>query len=106
MTTNQERRDSVLRSEVRRALMDTLDDHPDPAERRSGEFSDLLGWRLLHKLRARGLAVHDFENCVRKPWQERAGRALPPDSSLGREMTPDEQIRLGVAVPYDDVPDA
>jgi hypothetical protein len=101
MTTNQERRDRGFAALVDRAVGEVLaeDGRVDRAN------SGAVAGRIVAAMRADGFAIHDTANCVRKPWQDRAGRAVRPDSTLGREMTPDEQIRLGVVVPSADVPD-
>ena len=64
---------------------------------------------VLERLHERGFAIHDVENCIRRPWQDRekvtgADRTRQDDVyAYGREMTPEERSALGVDV-YDDVP--
>jgi hypothetical protein len=64
------------------------------------DFVNKVAKAALDQVHERGLAIHDPANCVRVPWQER-GRA---EESLGRDMTPEEQVTLGVVKPFDDVP--
>jgi hypothetical protein len=65
---------------------------------------------ILAELHERGLAIHDVENCIRRPWQDREKGAgavrtgVEAPETIGREMTLDEQIAVGMVAVSDDTP--
>lgn len=91
--TNQERRDRSFSRIVEEAYSETF--------AYGDGLTDEMAAEILKRLHERGLAIHDTANCVRVPWQERAGR-VQPGETLGRPMTEAEMAAVGLI--SDDVP--
>jgi hypothetical protein len=110
MTTNQERRDRSFRAVVA-YVGEHVGIHLLPGSMEKIDI-DRFARALLDELHARGLAIHDPANCLRKPWQER-GRdsGVQPIETMGRAMTSDEMIMVGLLAvgdaldTFDDVPE-
>ena len=98
-------RDASFRQIIREAIAAVGTDF-----RTAHEFENKVAKAALDQVHARGLAIHDPENCIRRPWQDRekpprgdrTGQDAP--EAIGREMTLDEQIAVGMVVVSDDVP--
>lgn len=77
---------TTLRQAVRTALKETLLDHDDP---HAAAFTTTLAEHLKLNLGAAGYGIHDLEWCVRIKPRDRV--------QLGRPMTQDEMILVGLA---------
>lgn len=97
--TNQERRDRSFARIVERAVYDLHVVQGYVAPKDGGAIAAAI----LAMLHADGLAIHDPQNCVRKPWQQRQAREAAQEP-VGRPMTVEEQIRVGLLTVTDELP--